>query len=233
MKFNLILVTILAFNSVNAQKNFIDHPYVETSAKVDTSVTPDEIYLTILIAETDTKGKVSIEELEQNMVSKLMSMGIIVETQLVLSDLSSNFKNYFLRKEDIQKSKSFELRVSDAKTAGQTIYELETIGISNVNVDRVEYSGLDALLNKLRTKAILLAKTQALSMVEPLSQKVGRAILISDIQTGQISTLQARAAGILIKEYASKQEEYYTIPVEFEKVKVESSVRVVFTLDPE
>ncbi|MFT7250898.1 MAG: lysozyme, partial [Flavobacterium sp.] len=41
-------------------KNFIDLPYIETSAKVDTLVVPDKIYLNIMITEKDTKGKISV-----------------------------------------------------------------------------------------------------------------------------------------------------------------------------
>ncbi len=34
-------------------KNFIDQPFIETTAQVDTLVTPDRIYLNILILEKD------------------------------------------------------------------------------------------------------------------------------------------------------------------------------------
>ena len=47
----IVLLLTLTFCGVNfAQtKNFIDQPYLETTAKVDTLVTPDQIYLSIYI----------------------------------------------------------------------------------------------------------------------------------------------------------------------------------------
>ncbi len=56
----LFCVTI-AFSQT---KNYLDKPYFETNAMVDTLVTPDRIFMQINISESDTKGKISIEQLE-------------------------------------------------------------------------------------------------------------------------------------------------------------------------
>ena len=91
----LFLITI-SLQGFSQQKNFIDQPYVETNATVDTLINPDRIFLNILITEKDTKGKTSVEELENKMAEKLKTLGIDLDKQLYLSDLSSNFKKYFL-----------------------------------------------------------------------------------------------------------------------------------------
>ena len=61
---NRILLTlgiILTFHISNGQtKNFIDQPYIETTAKVDSLVKPDIIYLDILLQEKDNRNKVSV-----------------------------------------------------------------------------------------------------------------------------------------------------------------------------
>ena len=63
--FLLLGLSILFIHTVEAQpKNFIDQPYLETTVKVDTLVVPDRIYLNILLTEADTKGRTSVEELE-------------------------------------------------------------------------------------------------------------------------------------------------------------------------
>jgi hypothetical protein len=73
----LIIGLIAISNTVFSQtKNFIDLPYIETSAKVDTLVMPDRVYLTIILTEKDTKGKISVEELEEKMINRLTSIGI-------------------------------------------------------------------------------------------------------------------------------------------------------------
>ncbi len=224
------LITICS-TAIGQTKNFIDQPFVETTAKVDTLVTPDRIYLSILISESDTKGRQTVEELEQLMTNKLTAAGIELNNQLVLSDLSSNFKKYFLKKQDILKAKSYELTVFDAKTAGRVIYELEGIGISNVDLERTEYSKIEELKLELKSKAVQKAKLQAEAMIKPLNQEIGNAIFISDLQTNIVNALQGRVAGIEIYEYSKAKQEYESISVEFEKIKVESKAEVKFEIE--
>ena len=227
----LIGLVTIGSSAIGQTKNFIDQPYVETTSKVDSLVTPDRIYLSILISESDTKGKQTVEELEQLMSNKLSEIGIDLKNQLVLSDLSSNFKKYFLRKQDILKAKSYELKVFDAKTAGRLIYELEGIGISNVDLERTEYSKIEELKLDLKSKAVRKAKLQAEAMLKPLNQKIGNAIFISDLQTTIVNALQGRVAGIEIYEYSKPKQKYEWIPVEFEKIKVESKAEVKFEIE--
>lgn len=230
----IIVFILLLFITKNFSqtKNFIDLPYIETSAKVDTLVTPDRIFLTILITEKDTKNRTSVEELESKMNLKLKSLGIITEKQLTLNDLSSNYKKYFLKQQDILKNKSYSLVVYDAKTASKVIAALEEEEISNVSLEKTEYSKTEELLLQLKGKAIVKAKNTAVSLTKPLNQKVGNAIYISD--TNSISTqLVGKVAGIRIRGAASFQteNEYEPIAISFEKIKIETQVNVNFKLE--
>lgn len=223
-----VLLALLFTNiSFSQTKNFIDSPYLETTANVDTMVVPDKIYLSILINEDDTKGKISVEELENKMASEIKKAGIDLEKQLTLSDLSSNFNKYFLKKQDILKSKSYELLVYDAKTAGTIIMALENIGISNVDLKKTEYSKMEELMLTLRTNAVKKAKTQAEAMLKPLNQTLGNAIFISD-NTVHSNMVFGRAAGIQMAYREKTSTNYEPVPIEFEKIKVESEVHVKF-----
>ncbi|WP_109832284.1 SIMPL domain-containing protein [Reichenbachiella versicolor] len=214
-------------------KNFIDQPFIETSAMVDTLVTPDEIYLTISITEKDTKGKVSVEELESKMVTVLKKMGIKTKENLTLNDLSSNFKKYFLKNQDILKVKVYTLKVFDAITAGKVILELEKNEISNVTLERTEYSKIKALKLQLKSKAILKAKRQAEYLAHPLGQKVGTAILISDDPNNSfVNQYQDRSQQIMIRGYSSmNRNEFKPADIEFKKIKVQAAVSVKFKLE--
>lgn len=50
-------------------KSFIDQPYIEVSGNADTLVTPNQIFIKIVISERDSKNRVSVEELENKMIS--------------------------------------------------------------------------------------------------------------------------------------------------------------------
>jgi len=226
---SLFILTV-AFTAHSQTKNFIDQPYIETTAKVDTSVTPDKIWLSITITEKDTKGKVSVEKQENEMAKVLRSLGIDLKKQLKLTDLSSNFKKYFLRSQDVLKTKSYSLVVYDGLTAGKVIQGLEKKDIANVELEKTEYSKLEQLKLELKSKAVKQAKKQAEAMVIPLGQKAGPAIFISDGSTYSINYAKGRSR-MEISYAAAPQADSEPLAVDFEKIKVVSQVSVKFKLE--
>lgn len=228
----LVIIALLSLKGYSQEKNFIDQPYLETTAIVDTLVVPDRIYLSILITEKDTKGRTSVEELENRMNTKLIALGIDTKKQLTLSDITSNFKNYFLKGTDVLKNKAYTLLVYDPQTAGKVIVGLESIEISNVYLSKTEYSRMEGLKIELKQKAVIKAKMQAESMLKPLNQNVGKALYISDLNSNITNLLQGKAAGIQIRGYSSiKAEEYNPIDIEFEKINIESAVTIKFGIE--
>lgn len=233
----LILLAVLLFvfalkGLTQPVKNFIDLPFMETSATVDTMVVPDRIYLNIVLEEKDTKGKVSVEELEAKLEETLRSLGIPTDKNLVLNDLASNFKKYFLKDQDILKTKSYSLIVEDAVTAGKVIIALEKTGISNVNLEKTEYSKIESLKLALMTKAVLKARKQAESMCNPLNVKVGHPIFISDlVNDSPIRSLSGMVSGIRIRGKSSIKDEYTPADIQFEKITVERSISVKFKIE--
>jgi hypothetical protein len=91
----LIASSIIGYSQT---KNFIDQPYLETTAKVDSLVQPDRIYLSILIQEKEDRNKTSVEAQEQLLAEVLENLDIDLKKQLKIEDLASNYKKYFLRK---------------------------------------------------------------------------------------------------------------------------------------
>ncbi|AXT19338.1 DUF541 domain-containing protein [Flavobacteriaceae bacterium AU392] len=224
----LLLITISGYSQT---KNFIDQPYLETNASVDTLVVPDKIYLSILITEKDTKGKIAVEELEQKMNIKLKSLGIDTKEQLFLSDAASNFKRYFLKKKDVLKNKAYTLIVYDALTAGKVIVGLESIEISNINLIKTEFSKIEELKLELKQKAIIKAKTQAEMLLKPLNQKLGRAIHISDLSNYNNNQYLARNKGYELNEFVVNGSINQPIDIEFQKIKIQSTIGIKFSIE--
>lgn len=225
----LMLFSILLASSQT--KNFIDQPYIEVSGYADTLVTPNEIYIRIILSEKDTRDRVSIEEIEQKMVTALKGLGLDTEKDLTTSDMTSNFKYYLLKSKDVIKTKLYTLKVTDAVTASQVFIKLEEIGISNTSIERVDHSDLDNLKNRMRTKAIVDAKQRAVALTNPLNQTVGSANHITDTDNVVSQQLQGRVAGIQIRGISSFSNNDKELPkIEFEKIKVIASINAKFIL---
>ena len=226
----LFCLFLVSYLSIGQTKNFLDQPYLETKAKVDTLVKPDLIYLNILLREKDNKNRTSVEELEQKMAKSLEDIGIDLKKQLTLSDLASNFKKYFLKRKEVLKSKSYKLKVFDAQTAGKVMVILEDIGISNVSLGATEYSKIEALKLKLKSKAVKKAKLQAEYLVKPLNQKVSEALYISD--TYYQAYYHERDMEEMVLAYNPRNKNQITpLEIDFKPIQVEAEVTIRFKLE--
>ena len=232
-KFTCIALLLFASLSSAQNKTFLDVSYMEMSATADSLVAPDRIYLSIFINELDEKNKISVEELEAKMMIELKALKIDTKEQLTLSDLGSNFKNYFLKKKDIIKAKSYSLKLFDSQTAGKVIVALEEEGISNVNLEKTEYSKIEALELALRTKAMQRAKVQAEALLKPLNQKIKGAIHITENNSnGYLNGLAGSAAGVSIRGVSSLSAKGYIAPeIEFKPINVTAQVYVKFAIE--
>lgn len=221
-----LLMCSLAFGQA---KNFIDQPYLETTAKVDTLVTPDEIYLSIYIHEGEDRNRTSLEKQEQKMANVLENLGIDLKKQLKVDNLASNYKNYFLRRKNVLKSKTYTLEVYDAMMAGKVLIGLESEGISNVRLIKTAYSKIETLKLELKSKAILRAQQQASAMTTPLNQQLGKAIHITDkfYSRPYYSNMNMMARSM---DYEAAEAIETPIDIEFSKIKVESEISVKFAI---
>lgn len=225
IRFTLFL-TLLCFQSYAQTKNFIDQPYLETTAIIDTLVVPDRIYLSITITEADTKGKISVEELENRMNTKLIALGIDTKKQLFLTDAASNFKKYFLKSKDVLKDKSYSLIVYDAVMAGNVLVGLESIAISNIQLTKTEYSKMEQLQLELKQKAVAKAKVQGEYLLKPLNQNLGKAIYISDMN---YTIYRSEVADFKVRTMAAQEQA--PIDIEFEKIRIESRINITFAIE--
>lgn len=219
------LICSLAFGQT---KNFIDQPYLETTAKVDSLVTPDQIYLSIFIHEGEDRNRTSLERQERTMANVLENLGIDLKKQLKVNNLASNYKKYFLKRKNVLKSKSYTLEVYDAMTAGKVLIGLESEGISNVRLIKTAYSKIETLKLELKSKAIIKAQQQAKALTTPLNQQLGKAIYINDKFYSRPYynnvNMMARA------EHTLDQAVETPIDIEFSKIKVESEISVRFVI---
>lgn len=235
MKNFFFFATLLACICLSAQeKNFIDLPYLETRAEVDTIITPDRIYMTVVLSEANTRNKKSVEELEQTMQRTLQLAGVDVQKDVKLLDFSSYFKQYFLKGQDVLKTKMFSVLVRDAVTAGNVLQKLEEADISNVSIATVEYSRAEELQLTLKGIAVQKALRQAQALTQPAGQKVGRMLYVTDIFTENNTANQGNAP-IRIRGvasgamYGSRAAE--PIVVEFEQIEFKAVVKVAFAIE--
>jgi hypothetical protein len=223
------------WNLFSAQRDFLDQPHIEVEAEADTLVVPDRIYVSITLNEADSKNKKSVEEQEKQLETILKKLKINTDKDLSVLDYSSNFKKYFLKGQNILKTKKYSLLVRDAYTLANVIISLEEAGISNTEVEKIEYSKYRELLLELRIEAVKRSRITADKLVKPLNQKAGKALYISDMNYRGMGDYEVQAQmdyspepRTYKKEGASEE---FLRKLDIKKMKFSVVVRVNYQLD--
>jgi uncharacterized protein YggE len=202
--------------------------YIEVTGYNKAEIAPDEIYIAFQINEGDSRSRTSVTTQERNMIRALQQLGIDVEKQLTVKDMSSNFKKYILRRTDIQVSRDYQLKVSDAQTAASVFAALEGVGIANASITKAEYSQIDSFVLENKVLAMKNAQNKAARLAEAIGQTIGKAIYIQDYER----TYRPYVMNTMSKSVSADMATEESVPsLEFEKISVESNVTVRFLLE--
>lgn len=229
MKKHLTVLLLLACSSLFAQMaNNINQPFIEVSSSGDTLVKPDRIYMKIILSEDDSKGRKSVEELEKTMESTLKGLGIDTQKDLSLNTLNSDYKKYFLSGQKVNKTKVYSLLVRDAVTAGRVIISLEEKEISEISIVKKEYSDKEKLLLELKLKAIAKARKDAETTAKAAGSKIGKLLYISRNYEHEGKSYDNYYT---LGAQSIEEETMQPITTEFEEIKFESTITVIFSLE--
>lgn len=205
-------------------KGFIDKPYIEVIGTAEQEIVPDEIYLKIVLQEKDSKGKSTVESQEKVMMTALQQAEIEVEKQLRIQDAVSDLKTYWLKGNTVVARREYVLLLPDAGKLGKVFRELERLEISNVSVQKVSHSRLKEFRLQVKVAAIQAARQKAERLAGAIQQRIGHAIYIQEMEwepRPYFSNVAVRTV-----ENAAGEEGN----VEFEKIRLQASVRVCFEL---
>ena len=228
----LLNISIVAFAQAG-EKNFIDQNYIEVTGKAELEVSPDMIYIKIVLSDRNNKDKLPLPEIEKRMISKLSEIGIDVSKDLSLLDFVSNMRTFFVRK-DVILTKHYQLVVHDSKTLQQVFFELQELGISSVSITKMEHSKIEKHRQDVKISAVKAAKEKAELLANALNQNIGKAIYVQEVVNlprNALSNVVGMSAGTRVGSWSSRGSEPTETDIEIEKIKVESMFLVRFALE--
>lgn len=227
----IVCVTIsqLSF-AQNGEKNFIDLNYIEVVGTAELEVVPNLIYMGITISEKDNKNKYTLKEIENQLSIQLSNIGIDISKDLLVKDMSSNFRGSLLQKTDVLLSKEYQLIVRDPGIVNKVFMELEKVGISNISIQQLDHTDIINLRKEVKVNAIKAAKDKALSLAEAIDQTIGRAVFIQERDNTIRPYANANTLSAVGAVHRGSSIDEYKEVVEFEKIKLAYSVLCRFEL---
>ena len=223
------LLTFIAFTTTDATAQELGQtiPTVSVNGSAQLKVLPDEIYITIKLDESDTKGKVTLEEQRRNMFAALKKADVDAEKQLSVVDINSS---YYRRKGSLAVTQ-YELKVATAEAVGKVFEALEKAGIPNVNVTRTAYSKMEELRSEARKAAMIDAQTRARELAEAVGQSIGACYEINDYTTTTQPVVYRSKVMLANSASLDAAAEEAEPNVEFEQIVVSYNVSAKFLLN--
>lgn len=226
MKRGMVLVAALMLTtSLYAQQtNVMDQPYIEVSGQAEVEVVPDKIYVQITI-DGDSKGQETVLQQEKEMVQRFDALGIDVEKKLVVQELF----NSALKSNKVTTFKMYRLEVNSATQLAHVFQALQAIGIAQAEIESVDVSNKEELIQNIRAEAAQNARQNALVLANALGQELGKALYVQDYSTSPYEYMNMSTRDYAMAEVREVVAEIAPV-LEFQKVTFNSSVRVRFLL---
>ena len=159
-------------------------PSIDMQAEAQREVTPDELYLSIIIKESDYKGKKTLQQQQDAMVSVLKANKIDISEALTLDYMGSTLDYQTFSKRVAPRSNaSYMLKLSDATIMQKIIYELEEKEITNIQLAKTRFTKEEQLITELGIEAMQKAQRQATAYAGAVGQSIGKAIRVSSWNT--------------------------------------------------
>ncbi len=203
--------------------------YIQVNGRAEKEVVPDEFYLSVVIAERDSKGKISVEQQQKAMIAALKRLGVDVEKQLKVANLSSEF---FKKNTSVATAK-YQLQLGSAAEVSKVWQALDDLGISNVSIQKVSHSQLDQLKKQVRIEAMQDARSSAQMLAEAVGQTIGKCFYVYDSNNDVVpayynnSVMMRSMKTMDMAEAAGAEEE----SLDFKTIKLQYSVQAKFVLE--
>ena len=202
--------------------------YIQVNGRAAREIAPDEFYLQIVINERDSKGKVSVESQQRDMIAALKRLGVNVEKQLKVANLSSEF---FKKNTSVATAK-YQLQLGSSAEVGKVWQALDGLGISNVSILKVSHSQLERYKSEVRVEAMRNAKQNAATLAEAIGQTIGKCFYVYDSNNDVMPVFYnnmavMRSAKAFDAAEAAAEEE----PLDFKTIKLQYSVQAKFVLE--
>lgn len=225
----LILAAAVVLLTIPAMAQYEEkYPsYIQVNGRAEQEITPDEFYLSIVINERESKGKITVEQQQKEMITALNRLGVNVEKQLKMANMSSQF---FKRNTSVTTAK-YQLQLQSPAMVSKVYSALDGIGISNVSILRVSHSKINEYKEQIRVAAMRDAKQNAATLAEAIGQEIGPCFYIYDSNNDVMPVYYnnfAVARGKMMDSASPESSD--DEPLDFKTIKLTYNVQAKFVL---
>ena len=227
-RFIICALALVVAWGASAQESVRDEVVVNGYA--ERKVTPDKFTIAITISETDSKGRISLDEQEKAMIKCLRAEGFDTEEAL---RLKNNYSSYMRR--GALATRDYELVVHGAERLSVALATLEELNLHSVSLSSATCTNLDAIREELRREAMRDAKHNAEVLAGAIEQEIGPCTYIHDYNSngdGYFSVNRAMKSRAYTMDSAAEGFVEESEPMEFAETTISHTIQAKFQLLP-
>lgn len=223
-KLLLIAASFIVFTTATAQTCPQQENYVEVRGVAKTMIDPNKAEISITLSQADSKGKLSMKELEEQLAKALKEAGVDAAKQLVVTNQTSEAE----KRNQAYQFKNYILTITSAAEAQNVFDAFAANGVNNATITKVWNDNQDAIIEKLKSEAILDAQNTAKTLTGAIGQSIGSAIQITDFSYNNDVVFYD---AVPRKAMASANVVESLPTLDFKKIRIERTVSVRFLLN--
>lgn len=226
----LVLVFSITNSLISQEK---ETAYIEVTGVAEKEIVPDEIYIDIQLKERVEKGKkLNLDYLEIQLKQELKSIGIPQEN-LFIGDINAILAKTGWWKEEVLSVAKYNLKVTNATKMKLLFKSFKKLKINDVHIVKATHSKIKELQKENRVTAIKAAKEKATYLLGAIDANVGKSFYVRENNVNIYQPRLANMNSFKIRGASSLENADITENkvVQFEKIKLTSSVFVKFTIE--
>lgn len=208
-----------------------DSPFIEITGNAELEISPDEIYLDIRLKERMKNGKkIILTDLENSFKKELEIIGI-PRTNLFISDINSVISKTGWWSQEVLSIGKYSLKITSPQKLKKVFEIFKKLNITDTRITKATHSKLAFYKKKNRISAIKAAKEKAKYLLNAINATIGKPLKINETEHqlqdfAQLNHLNTAS------EYGntSKVKSYRKDIIQFENIKLTSSIYVVFEI---
>ena len=203
---------------------------VVVNGYAERKVTPDKFTIAITISETDSKGRISLDEQERSIIKSLRAEDFDTDEAL---RLKNNYSSYMRR--GALATRDYEFVVHGAERLSVALAALEELNLHSVSLSRATCTNIDAIREELRREAMRDAKRNAEVLAGAIEQEIGTCTYIHDYNSNgdvYFSVNRAMKSRGYAMDSAAETYEEVSEPIEFAETTISHTIQAKFQLLP-
>ncbi len=183
--FVILLLAVCASAQTPAADN---RRVIEVTGSAETFVTPNEFTFKITLVErVDGKKKITIEDQEEALKRELAAIGVDVQKDLTIYDLTSVYVRQ-RRLKDTLGSKDYRLKIYDINKIGRLQDLADKLNLSKLDLIDSTHTELAKFRKETKIEALKAAKTKADYLLAAIGERSGKPVFVREVEENNNSS---------------------------------------------